>query len=252
MQINKLDCHTLPLALRRLARRDPAMRRALKAAGEPPLRFTKPGFSTLTNIILGQQISRAAARTVRRRLNTLTGSKTDNQLSAEKVLALTAAQLKEAGLSRQKRDYLTGLAEVVLNGQLPLLQITRMDDEEAIQTLTSVRGFGRWSAENYLIFALARPDIMPAADLGLWIGLQRLDQMAQRPDEKILRLRAEDWRPYRSAAALMIWHCRDALTPETTPETTSKTASKATSKTATKAAGKGKTKGKAVRAKIKS
>ncbi|MDA8004697.1 MAG: DNA-3-methyladenine glycosylase 2 family protein [Alphaproteobacteria bacterium] len=206
-EIHKLDKHTLPLALRRLARRDPALRAALRAAGPPPLRFTKPGFSTLVNIVLGQQISRAAARTLRARLDAATAPR----LTPESFLALTPRQLMEAGLSRQKREYLAGLAESVLDGRLPLRRLARMSDEDAIAALTAVRGFGRWSAENYLIFALARPDVMPAADLGLWIGLQRVDGLSRRPDEKILRRRAEDWVPYRSAAALLIWHCRDSL-----------------------------------------
>ena len=80
------------------------------------------------------------------------------------------------------------------------------DDEAAIAALTSVKGIGRWSAEIYLLFALRRPDVWPAGDLALAIAVQRLKRLRRRPDPDRLRRLAEPWRPYRSAAACLLWH----------------------------------------------
>ena len=202
----RLDATTLPLALKALAARDPAFARALARCGPPPLRFSRPGFASLAGILLGQQVSRASARAVRAKLVAQTGGR----LTAKRVLGLSPAALRSAGLSRQKAEYILVLAEAWESGALPHRRFAAMSDEEVADALTALKGFGPWSAENYLLFALARPDILPAADLGLWGGLQKMDGLASRPGEAALRARGEEWRPLRSAAALMLWHCRDA------------------------------------------
>ena len=204
-EILRLDGKNFPLACQRLARLDPKFRTLLHEAGMPPLRFTRPGFVTLTKIILGQQVSRAAARSVYARLAETTGG----SVTPDAVLACSSSQLKSAGLSRQKAAYITGLAEAIARGEFSHQGLARKSDEEVLARITALKGFGAWSAENYMIFALGRPDVMPAADLGLMIGLQELDGSRRRPDEKVLRRRAEAWRPLRSAAALMLWHLRD-------------------------------------------
>ena len=204
-EIRRLDAKSLPLACKRLARQEPKFRALLQEAGTPPLRFTRPGFTTLTRIILGQQVSRAAARSVYLRLEEQAGG----AITPEAILRLSESKLRAAGLSRQKTTYITGLAEAMTSGRFSHRGLARKSDEEVIAEITALKGFGAWSAENYMIFALGRPDVMPAADLGIMIGLQELDNARRRPDEKTLRRRAEAWRPLRSAAALMLWHLRD-------------------------------------------
>jgi len=113
--------------------------------------------------------------------------------------------LRAAGLSRQKASYARSLAEEVSSGRLDLNALPR-DDEEAIIALTQVKGIGRWSAEIYLLFAEGRPDIWPAGDLAVQVALGRLKGLAERPNEKLTRALAEDWRPHRGAAAIFLWH----------------------------------------------
>lgn len=81
------------------------------------------------------------------------------------------------------------------------------DDEEAIAELVKIKGIGRWSAEIYLLFAEGRPDIWPAGDLAVQVGLGRLLGLPERPSEKDTRVLAEQWRPHRGAAAIFTWHC---------------------------------------------
>ena len=95
------------------------------------------------------------------------------------------------------------------------LLLEAQGDEEAIASLTKVKGIGRWSAEVYLLFAMGRPDVFPADDLGLMMGAERLKRLNARPSAKALRAMAEDWRPWRAAAARMLWHYRQkAALPE--------------------------------------
>ncbi|WP_174279032.1 DNA-3-methyladenine glycosylase family protein, partial [Sphingomonas bacterium] len=119
--------------------------------------------------------------------------------------AATDAQLRTAGLSRQKAGYARSLADEVASGRLPLA-VLPADDEAAIAALTRVKGIGRWSAEIYLLFAEGRPDIWPAGDLAVQIEVGRLLGHPDRPSERRTRELADAWRPHRGAAAIFAWH----------------------------------------------
>ena len=121
------------------------------------------------------------------------------------LLEATDAQLREAGLSRQKAGYARSLAGLVLSGDLDLTNLPA-DDEQAIELLTKIKGIGRWSAEIYLLFAEGRGDVWPAGDLAVQVEIGRLLGLADRPSEKQLRELAEAWRPHRGAAAVLAWH----------------------------------------------
>jgi DNA-3-methyladenine glycosylase II len=114
--------------------------------------------------------------------------------------------LRACGLSRQKQGYARSLCELVIAGQIDFDALPA-DDEEAIELLTRIKGIGRWSAEIYLLFAEGRPDIWPAGDLAVQVGLGKLLGLEERPSEKQTRLLAESWRPHRGAAAIFTWHC---------------------------------------------
>jgi DNA-3-methyladenine glycosylase II len=120
--------------------------------------------------------------------------------------------MRACGFSRPKIAYARGLATAILDGTLPLDGLAAMEEEAAIAALTALRGFGRWSAEIYLLFALNRADTFPADDLALQVGYQRLKRLAARPTAKALRTAVEPWRPHRGAAALFLWHCYGAAT----------------------------------------
>jgi DNA-3-methyladenine glycosylase II len=192
-------------ALRRsidaLARLEPAFARAFERVGYPEPRTSDPGYVTLLRTIVGQQVSIAAARSIRNKLDAAVGGAAD----PANLLATTDEALRAAGLSRQKIAYARSLAELVVCGQLDLHKLPK-EDEEAIAQLVAVKGIGRWSAEIYLLFAEGRPDVWPAGDLAVQVEIGRIMGMQGRPTEKVLRRLAEPWRPHRGAAAIFAWH----------------------------------------------
>jgi DNA-3-methyladenine glycosylase II len=169
--------------------------------GVPGPRTSDPGAATLLRTIVGQQVSVAAARSMWAKLEAAFGAPPDLHL----LLAATDEELRAAGMSRQKSGYIRSLASLVISGELDLDHLPE-GDEEAIALLTKIKGIGRWSAEIYLLFAEGRPDVFPAGDLAVMIELGRLMGLDQKPSEKQLRELAEQWRPYRGAAAILAWH----------------------------------------------
>lgn len=184
-----------------LASREPAFAGVIEKHGVPEPRSSNRGAETLLRTIVGQQVSVAAARSMWAKLEAAFGSPPDLTL----LLAASDEQLRAAGMSRQKSGYIRSLAELVISGDLDLDKLPE-DDEEAITLLTKIKGIGRWSAEIYLLFAEGRPDVFPAGDLAVMVELGRLMGLKDKPSEKQLRELAEQWRPYRGAAAVLAWH----------------------------------------------
>ncbi len=184
-----------------LAARDPRFAVALARAGYPEPRLRDRGYVTLLRTIVGQQISFKAADAVWKKVETVVGE----IASPHALIARTDEDLRTAGLSRQKIGYARSLAELVASGTLKLDALP-LDDEEAITLLTRVKGIGRWSAEVYLLFAEGRTDIWPAGDLAVQESVRRIMGHDERPNEKAARAIAENWRPYRGAAAIFAWH----------------------------------------------
>ena len=114
--------------------------------------------------------------------------------------------LRDAGLSWRKIEYAKGLAEAELAGTFSADGLAHLSDDEAIAAITQLRGFGRWSAEIYLMFSLQRPDIFPADDLALRVALGRLKGMEDKPTPKQARQLVEPWAPWRSVGSLFLWH----------------------------------------------
>jgi DNA-3-methyladenine glycosylase II len=118
-------------------------------------------------------------------------------------------RLRAAGLSRQKCAYLRDLAVRFVSGEIEPRALRRMSDDEVVETLTQVKGVGRWTAEMFLIFCLKRPDVWPVDDLGVLKGLQRLYRMRRLPRrDRAMRL-GERWRPYRTVATWYLWRGLD-------------------------------------------
>lgn len=179
---------------------EPVFAAILERAGPPRFRRRRNGFATLLHIILEQQVSIHAAAAMHRRLNELC-----NPLMPDAFLALDDATLRACGFSRQKMGYARNLAEKVHSGEFDFARLAEADDEAAQAALVSLKGIGRWSAEIYLIFVLGRPDIWPAADLGLQIAVGERLGLASRPTEPELRRLGDAWRPWRSVAACLFW-----------------------------------------------
>jgi len=191
---------------------EPVFSDILAHAGPPRFRRRRNGFGTLLHIILEQQVSIDAAAAMHRRLVALC-----HPLAPATFLALDDATLRSCGFSRQKMGYARRLAELVAGGAFDFGRLARADDEAAMAQLLSLKGIGRWSAEVYLIFALGRPDVWPAADLGLQIAIADRLGLESRPPERELRPLAEAWRPWRSVAACLFWqsylHARNRTAP---------------------------------------
>jgi DNA-3-methyladenine glycosylase II len=188
-------------ALNTLCARDPDLARIEIAAGLLPWRLRPAGFTGLLQAIVGQQISNQAAGAIWRRLAALPGAATPAGL-----LLLDDAALRGAGLSRPKVAHARALAAAFAEGRLSEAAIAALDDEAAVAAIAQVRGMGRWTAEVYLLFALAREDVFPAGDLALAAAAAQLKALPSRPGPAALRALAEPWRPYRALAARLLWH----------------------------------------------
>ncbi len=198
-----LDAANLKKAMRHLAKVDPDFARVLKEVGHPELREMPTGFGGLMRSIVGQQVSVHAARSIWLRLEAAAPT-----MEPADFLELTDEQLRAVGLSGAKMRYGRSLATDIVEGRIDFDALAGRDDETAIAMLCQAKGIGRWTAEIYLMFAHGRPDIMPGLDLGLVIAAQHLKKLRKRPDAKRLVKIAEPWRPWRSAAALLLWHYR--------------------------------------------
>jgi DNA-3-methyladenine glycosylase II len=191
---------SLAEAAKYLARRDQDLAFILGKYGPPPMWARKPGFATLVHIILEQQVSLAAAATMFARLKANTVP-----FHPRRMIELGEAHLKSLGLTRQKTAYCLHLAESLSDKRLQLAQLTRLSDADARAALMEVKGIGSWSADVYLLMVQRRPDIFPANDLALITAVARLKQLTSRPTSNQILEMAEQWRPFRSVAARMLW-----------------------------------------------
>jgi DNA-3-methyladenine glycosylase II len=191
---------------------EPVFAAIIERAGPPRFRRRRNGFKTLLHIILEQQVSIDAAAAMFRRLN-----EECRPLLPTGFLALDDATLRRCGFSRQKASYGRGLAASVASGALDFADLAATADDAALATLVSLKGIGRWSAEIYLIFALGRADVWPAADLGLQFAVATELGLPTRLGERELRDIGERWRPWRSVAACLFWqsylHARNRNAP---------------------------------------
>jgi len=188
-------------ALQALTAADPDLARILAQAGPLPWRTRAPGFPGLLQAIVAQQISNQAAAAIWGRLRALPGA-----LDPAGFHTLSDEALRFAGLSRPKVQHARALAAAFLDGTLDPDRIAALDDEAAIAAIAAVRGLGRWTAEVYLLFALGRHDVFPAADIALAAAFADLKGLETRPKPQALRDLAVQWRPARALAARLLWH----------------------------------------------
>jgi DNA-3-methyladenine glycosylase II len=196
----RLDEKRLATAARQLATRDKDLAMILSTCGSPPMWARKPGFSTLIQIILEQQVSLASAASIFARLR-----KNVVPFRPVRIIELGEVHLKSLGLTRQKAAYCLHLAQSLVDKRLSFSRLAKMSDDEAKAALIELKGIGSWSADIYLLMALQRPDIWPSSDLALAIAVTNLKQLKSRPGPTELLNLAEAWRPYRSVAARMLW-----------------------------------------------
>jgi DNA-3-methyladenine glycosylase II len=188
--------------LKRLKSLSPHFSRALKSHGYPAPRVMAPGFATLVRIILGQQVSTHSAAAMWAKLT----AACDSHVRPACIVKLGPDGLRSLGFSGQKARYVLGLAEAAASGELDFAALARAPDDEVRTILTAHKGIGQWTADIYLMFGLGRGDIWPAADIGLHAGIQILHGLEKRPNAEEASALAEAWRPYRSSAAVLLWH----------------------------------------------
>lgn len=190
-------------ALEHLRTIDPALAPVIDRHGAPTLAPTSDAITSLARAIVGQQLSGKAAATIWGRvLDLFPGKKLP---SAAKLLATPDEDLRGAGLSAAKAASLKDLARHVVERKLVPSQLPEATDEQVAAMLLPVRGIGPWSVDMFLMFALARPDVLPVGDLGIRKGMQRHFRLRKLPEaDRMLRL-ATPWRPYRTIASWYMW-----------------------------------------------
>jgi DNA-3-methyladenine glycosylase II len=192
---------------RYLMRADKVLAEVIREAGpidpDSDRRGSRPDpFQALSRAIVGQQLSTRAARTIWERVVAEVGTETPNP---KQILATDPEKLREAGLSRSKASFLRDLAERVENGRLELTALRELPDEDVIAALIEVKGIGRWTAEMFLMFHLARPDVISVGDLGIRRAIQIAYGMKELPDPTEMERISEAWRPHRTLACLYLW-----------------------------------------------
>ncbi|MGH2451874.1 MAG: DNA-3-methyladenine glycosylase family protein [Candidatus Limnocylindria bacterium] len=191
----------LARSVRALCRTDPDLARVVTRSGPPPLWEREPGFVTIVQIVLEQQVSLASARAAYARLIGVAGAATPERLNALDDRLLTAA-----GLTRQKAAYLRALAAAIAGGDFDIDGVGALDDDRARAALVALKGIGPWSADIYLLMALGRPDVWPSQDLALAVAMREVKRLRSVPSlERQLEI-AESWRPWRAVAARILWH----------------------------------------------
>ena len=197
--------------VRHLKRADPVMRRLIAKLG--PCRLPDESdsnrFGALVDAIIYQQLAYRAAQTISRRFQMIYARTGRGRLPRpEELLRTPRRKLRAAGLSRQKISYLRDLAGKVAGGKLPLGRLARLTDDQVVESLTQVKGIGRWTAEMFLIFSLGRPDVLPVDDLGFQYGMRDAYRFRNVPAERTIRKIAEPWRPYRTVGTWYLWKLR--------------------------------------------
>lgn len=204
-------------ARRALAKGDPTMAALIERIGKIDLEERlrrrseeRPAdaYGALLRSIVGQQVSTKAARAIYNRVLDLFGGRTP---SPQELLAVSEEELRGAGLSGRKVEYIRDLARHVLDGELELDRLGELDDAQVIEEIVAVRGLGRWTAEMFLLFHLERPDVLSGGDLGIRKAIQIEYGMEAMPTPQETVAFGERWSPHRSLASIYLWESLAAV-----------------------------------------
>lgn len=193
-------------AVKFLQQADPVLGQAIERIGHCRLdEVAQQGdlFSALSRAIIHQQISTKAAAAIYSRFLLLYPHQPFP--TAQDILNTPDEILRQAGLSRPKVAYLKDLAQKVIDGLPTLVELDTMDDEAIVQTLTKVKGIGRWTVQMLLIFRLQRQDVLPVDDLGVRAGIRKIYGLQELPNRATVTSLGQKWQPYRSVASWYLW-----------------------------------------------
>jgi DNA-3-methyladenine glycosylase II len=184
-----------------LCKKDKHLKAIIREHGYPPM-WTRPArFQTLVLIILEQQVSLAAAYAAYKKLRQKIGL-----VTPDKIVRLSDEELRACYFTRQKTGYTRLLAEAVLNKKLNLKKLSNLPDEAIREILKKHKGIGDWSVDVYLMHALQRTDLFPLGDIALVNSLKQIKQLHPSVTKDEMLAIAEPWRPYRTIAAMILWH----------------------------------------------
>ena len=201
----ELNTNSLKEGVQYLCKKDPLLKKIVKKRQGQINLFKRPsGFNGLINLIVEQQLSVASAKAIFGRLE-----KSITPFSAKQFLQTEIDVFRAAGLSHQKINFCTGIAEACLSKKINFSSLEQMTNEQIVNELTKFKGIGEWTAQCYLLGCMSRKDAWPSSDLGLQVAIQRLRGLKTRPLKLTTEEIAEPWRPFRSVAALILWSSYD-------------------------------------------
>ncbi len=191
-----------------LAKNDPVLATVVKQAGLCTIKPHKDYYWELVDSIISQQLSIKAAKTIETRFLALFPGSLP---SPDQILITPHKTLRSAGMSNAKASYVRALAQHIVDGKLELEKFDNLTNEEIIAELTAVKGIGEWTAHMFLMFAMARLDVLAVGDLGIRSGIQKLYGIKILPDGEKIRSIAKKykWHPYETVACWYIWHAKD-------------------------------------------
>ncbi len=197
-------------AVLHLRKKDARLAAVIDAVGDIECSVHPDAFSFIAKEIVEQMLSIRAANCIRGRIAAMTGG----EFTPSSLLGLTIADLRSAGMSQRKAEYLLGFASAAAKGEIDLDALSGLPDDEVIKKLTSLRGIGPWTAKMYLIFVLGREDVLPFED-GAFMQAFRWLYGIREPDRETVARRCRKWRPYSSVAARYMYRALDmGLTKE--------------------------------------
>jgi len=195
-------------AILQLKKSDPILRSIIEKVGPFRMNYGEPTFHNLAESILYQQLNGKAAATIFKRFTDAAG----DPLTPEGILALTDAQMRAVGLSKQKTTYLRDLSAKTKAGLLEFEMLSTLPDLDVIEHLTQVKGIGVWTAHMFLMFTLRRPDVLPTGDYGIQVAMKKYYRKRRLPKPKDMEKIAKSWVPYRSIACWYLWRSLDIKT----------------------------------------
>ena len=205
-----LDENGRTRARRTLMRRDPILATVIRRVGPCSMDHRGDPYRMLLRSVIYQQLAGAAARTIDARLRAPWRGRYPRP---ERLLAAPDAQLRAAGLSRQKIAAVRSVAQAFAAGDVSNRRLRAMDDDAVVASVTQIHGIGEWTAHMLLMFSLGRPDVLPVGDYGIRKGAMQLYALRDLPKPRELEALAEPWRPYRSVASWYLWRVAETIAP---------------------------------------
>jgi len=193
------------IAKKKLSRRDPVLKKIIKKYTKGFLTTRNNPFFSLCRTIVGQQISTKAADSIWLKFQ----KKCRNKISPKKVSKISFQELKSAGLSRQKISYLKNIARAFKNKSFNTKKLKKLNDDQAIEYITRLKGLGVWSAEMFLMFNLNRPDIFPIKDIGLLRAISKNYKISYPPSKRFLEKISKIHTGYRTVFTWYMWRSID-------------------------------------------